>query len=327
MVYKCLNCGANAIFDPDKGKMYCPHCDGIDSEQLQPGAGLNSCVVCGAPVEPDQYTSATKCEHCGSYMIFEERITGEREPHLILPFKVSKQKAKDCLKEKFGKKLFIPDGFLKEASLDKMEGIYVPFFMYDYDCTYEYSGTGKKVRRWRSGNTEYTETSTFQVERVMDVPFDKIPVDASIKMEDGTMDLLEPYDYSALEVFQTKYMSGFLGEMKNMEPSEVENRARHKAKADAESLMRGTMTEYEAVTPTRQNLNLIGKRTQYALLPVWDYTFRYKGKDYHFKLNGQTGKLIGATPISWGKAIGYTATMFFGLYAVLGLLLNILGGL
>lgn len=327
MVFKCMNCGANSIYDPDKNAMYCPHCDGIDSDSLQPGAGLETCVVCGAPITVDDYTCACKCEHCNSYMIFEERVSGSYEPHLIMPFQISKQKAKDLIKEKFGKRLFVPSTFLKSAYLDKIEGIYVPFYMYDFDCTYDYSGTGKKVRRWTAGNTEYTETSVYQVERSMDIDFQKIPVDASIKMEDGAMDLLEPYDYSALQQFQAKYMSGFLGEMKNMSETELEPRARHKANSDAQAMMRETMREYTTVTPNHQNIDLHTKMVHYALLPVWDYTYRYRNKDYHFKLNGQTGKLVGATPISVGKATLYTLTMLFGLYGVAGLLLSILGGL
>lgn len=324
MIYKCQNCGANAVYSPEKEAMYCPHCDGIDSETVQPGNGLNQCVTCGAPIEPGQYDSAYRCEHCGSYMIFEERIEGDYEPHLILPFMVSKEKAKQIIKNEFGKKLFLPDGFLKEAYLDTMEGIYVPFFMYDFFCQYDYEGTGKKVRTWRSGDTEYTETSVFRIERSMDIDFDKIPVDASILMDDNTMDLLEPYRYDALKKFQSKYMSGFLGEMKNMEADTLEPRARSKARTDAEALMRATINGYASVSTERQDLRMNNTQTQYALLPVWSYTYKYRGKEYRFKLNGQTGKMIGSIPLSVGKIIGYGATMFGGISAALLMLFHIL---
>ncbi len=69
-----------------------------------------------------------------------------------------------------------------------------------------------KIRTWRSGNYEYTETSLYQVERDATIDFEKLPVDASIAMPDEAMDLIEPYDYKALEDFQTKYMSGFFAE-------------------------------------------------------------------------------------------------------------------
>jgi DNA-directed RNA polymerase subunit RPC12/RpoP len=304
--------------------MYCPHCEGIDSEVKEAGVGLQQCVTCGAPISPAQYDSAYRCEHCGSYMIFEERIEGEYEPHLILPFMISKDKAKQIIRDEFGKKLFLPSGFLKEAYLDKMEGIYVPFFMYDYFCQYDYEGTGKKIRTWRTGNTEYTETSYYRIERSMDIDFDKIPVDASILMEDKVMDLLEPFDYKALRQFQSKYMSGFLGEMKNMEADTLEPRARNKARNDAEALMKATITRYSSVKTERQDLRMNNTQTQYALLPVWSYTYQYRGKEYHFKLNGQTGKMIGGIPISLGKVIGYGATMFGGISAALLMVFHIL---
>lgn len=74
-----------------------------------------------------------------------------------------------------------------------------------------YAGTGTRVRVWVSGDTEFTETSYFQVSRDMDVDFEKLPVDASLAMEDNVMDLMEPYGYEALENFRPEYMSGFLG--------------------------------------------------------------------------------------------------------------------
>ena len=35
----------------------------------------------------------------------------------------------------------------------------------------------------------------------MDADFDKVPVDASFVMDDGEMDLMEPYAYQELEDF------------------------------------------------------------------------------------------------------------------------------
>ena len=37
------------------------------------------------------------------------------------------------------------------------------------------------------------------------------------------------------------------------------------------------------------------------LLPVWMLTTKWKDKDYLFAMNGQTGKLVGDLPTSWGK--------------------------
>lgn len=323
MIFKCVNCGGNVIYSPEKGCMYCPHCDSEDSAEKVQGTDF-TCISCGAPLETGEFTSACKCKYCGSYAILEERVGGEFTPHLVLPFKVGKKQAKEKIIEQFKKKRFIPSDFLSEARLEKMEGNYVPFFMYDYDCKYHFEGIGKKVRVWRSGNTEYTETSLFKVERNMDIDFAGIPVDASTAMDDNMMDLIEPYDYKALERFEDKYLSGFLAERYNMSADELSERARGKAKKDAESMMKNTITGYGSVKTEVDQADFDLKGTQYSLLPVWSYQYEYGDKKYEFHLNGQTGKLVGEPPISSKKVAAYSATTFALVFALLNFIRMIL---
>lgn len=325
MIFKCKNCGANIVWAPEKKKMCCPHCESLDSEELVPGNDMFQCASCGAPMQPKQYDSANKCEHCGAYTIFEERISGEYEPHLILPFEISKEQAKDRIKQEFGKKLFLPSGFLKEASLNKMEGDYIPFFLFDFDCHYRFSGTAKKIRRWVAGNTEYTETSIFRIYRDMNVEFSRIPVDASLAMPDSEMDLLEPYAYSEMEKFEPKYMSGYLGEIYSVSKDNLEPRAKKKARDDASSLMKESISGYNSVMPEVDDCTCSTSDEKYAFLPVWNYTYRFRGKDYFFRLNGQTGKLVGKAPISVGKMVAYAATLFASITAIGALINGILG--
>ena len=182
-----------------------------------------------------------------------------------------------------------------------MMGDYIPFFLYDFQCNYQYAAKGKKKRVWRSGDTEYTETSIYDIYRNMDVNFEQLPVDASTAMPDGEMDLLEPYKYKELVDFEPKYMSGFRGEVYSENSEVLEPRARKKAKSDAEILMSESIVGYDSVTPSVQNLNCNKTSEKYALLPVWNYIYQFRGKKYFFRLNGQTGKLVGKAPISVPK--------------------------
>lgn len=313
MIYKCKNCGGNVVYHPDKKKMYCPHCEAVDSEEEVPSS-VTECANCGAPVEVSRYTSACKCEHCGSYMILEERVEGELTPHLILPFQISKEKAVKLLEKEFQSRYFTPGTFLSAATLTGMEGIYVPFFLYGYLGTFDYAGTGTKVRSWRRGNTEYVETSWFRVERNLDIDFDRIPVDASIDMNNDMMDLLEPFDSGALESFQKKYMSGFEGEMYSEGLMSLEHRAQEKARRDAEELLRDTISGYTSLHADRKHLNLRRQTAEYALLPVWVYYYSYHGQKYTYYVNGQSGKVLGKTPVSKGKMFAYGASLWGFLF-------------
>jgi len=60
---------------------------------------------------------------------------------------------------------------------------------------------------------------------------------------------------------------------------------------------------------------------KHILLPVWVASYEYKGKRYHFLVNGQTGEVQGFAPISWAKVAGVVlailglvagAVFFFG---------------
>lgn len=310
MLFKCKNCGGNVVYEPSRGKMYCPHCESLDSEDTIQGGSLTQCVNCGAPMQVQNYTSASRCEHCGSYIVFNERVEGVYEPHMLIPFRINKEGAVAAMEKEFGGRLFTPSDFMSTKSLEKMVGIYVPFWLYDYKASYDFVGEGTRVKTWRSGNTEYTETSYYEVVRKMDVDFDKIPVDASFAMEDGIMDLMEPYNYQQLQNFEPKYMSGFYGEIYNQGAQELENRAQTKARSASEELMQGSLNDYSSVRPHRKDLNLQRDGENYALMPVWQYLYRYKNKTYQFHVNGQTGKVIGTTPVSKEKVLAYGASVF-----------------
>lgn len=324
MIYKCKNCGGNTVYHPDRKKMYCPHCDGTDSEEEVGSSSVTECANCGAPVEVSPYVSACKCEHCGFYMILDERVEGELAPHLVLPFQISKERAVKLLEKEFQSRYFTPATFLSQATLKGMEGIYVPFFLYDYLANFDYAGTGTKVRSWRSGNTEYVETSYFHVERNLEIDFDMIPVDASINMDDAKMDMLEPFAGHGLEEFQKKYLSGFEAERYSEGLMEIEPRAQEKARRDSEELLREELGGYTTLSAQRKHLNLQRQTAKYALLPVWVYHYSYFGKKYTYYVNGQTGKILGKTPTSKGKVFVYGGFMWLFCSAALLLIKMIL---
>ncbi len=327
MIYKCRNCGGNTIYEPSRKRMFCPHCESLDSENIVREGSLTQCGNCGAPISPGQYESAGRCSHCGSYLIHDERIGGVYEPHLILPFQLNKEMAVQRLNQEFRKKTFMPAGFLSRKSLEKMQGIYVPFWLYDYQTHYDFEGEGTRVRVWTQGDTEYTETSYYHIIRQMEADFDKVPVDASFMMDDGEMDLMEPYTYKELEDFNPKYMSGFEGEVYNQSAPELEGRAQGKVRDASESLMRRSLGGYNSIRPGRRNLNLHRNGICFALMPVWMYLYQYEGKTWRFHVNGQTGKVTGKTPVSKGKVVAYSLTVMLSVSTIFYLVSAILSAL
>ncbi len=167
-----------------------------------------------------------------------------------------------------------------------------------------------------------TTTEHYHVRRAGTVDFAKIPVDASVKMPDGHMDSLEPFDYGELKPFSTAYLPGFYADKYGVSIEESAPRADSRAKNTAlETMQADAAVGYHSCVPLRQNVSLRRGKVHYALLPVWMLSTKYEGKDHLFAMNGQTGKLVGDLPVSWGRFWGIFGGIFAGLAAVLSLLL------
>lgn len=324
MIYKCKNCGSNAVYNAEKGRMICPNCLSEDSGEVVEAQDMAKCVMCGADLELKDYESALKCSHCGTWQIVSERIVGDFKPHLLIPFRVGKERATEILRKEFKSRMFTPKDFLSESSLEELQGSYVPFWLFDYDGEYDYEAVGTKIRTWRSGDTEYTETSRYRIVRELSMDFERIPADASLVMEDSVMDLMEPYEYKELTEFDPFFLSGFNSEVYNDEADKFEPRAKGKARNAAEECLQSTVSGYTTVNSVKKELRLNLKDTNYALFPVWIYTYRFRGKNYKFYINGQTGKVVGKSPVSIGSVAAVAVSLFASVAATAGLLTHLL---
>lgn len=325
MFFRCVNCGGNVVYDPQAGRMKCLSCGGTDCEEKIPAAEPSVCVNCGTQIPYKEFTSATKCPSCGTYIIRDDKVTYPYGADLVLPFKLGKRDAEERLKEEFGRKLFLPPTFLSHKTLENLRGMYVPFWLYDFDSDVDYHAVGTKVRKWSSGNTDYTETSYFNVHRRMHVTFQRVPADASIEMNDKVMDLMEPYAYEGLCTHDDKFLSGFEGETYNFTPEQLLSRAEKKVDDASMGLVRDSASQYTSLQ--QEGLNTVNTRKgqKFALLPVWVYEYRYMNQNYIFYVNGQTGKCVGAPPLSKTRAFALTAILGGSLFAFVNGICLLLG--
>ena len=252
LLYRCVNCGGNVVYEPSKKMMICMSCGGSECQEVVPSKEPMVCVNCGSQIPYTEFQSAGRCPACGT------------------------------LKEEFGKKLFLPGSFLSQKTLEHLKGVYVPFWMYDYDSNVDYQAVGTKVRTWTSGDKRYTETSYFDVARKIHVNYQGIPVDASIAMEDGIMDLMEPYDYAELIKHDNKFLSGFEAETYNMPPDQLAFRAQEKADKANRGWIREYTSGYDTLTSERFTSNNRQTGTKFALMPVWVYEYRFQNQNYKF---------------------------------------------
>lgn len=267
--------------------------------QPQPDLDLYRCKNCGAEMVADETTAATFCVYCGSTSILKSRLEGEFRPSRVVPFVKTKEDAVNAFKNLMHTENFVPNDFTKESNIEKITGVYIPFWLYSGTAQGHIRGKLHKVTTWRSGNYQYTKTDIYDVERAGSVAFTGIPADGAKKFDDDTMDSIEPFDLSKLVPFNYAYLSNFLAEKYDVSAEEDQERAAGRMRNTIYSHLHATING--ALIGEQQHVQENISNVEYVMLPVYMLNTFWQGKPYIFAMNGQTGKLVGDVPIDKGK--------------------------
>ena len=334
ITYKCPNCDGGLVFDPSSQKYHCEYClsdftqeeleclsqelvrrkaehqepglqgqDSREPERREPGSAgaqpvLYTCPSCGAQIVTDETTAATFCYYCHNPVVLGKRLEGTYLPNKIIPFEISREEAEKKFLDFVGKKKYVPKAFFDKKQIESMTGVYFPYWVYDVELEGKMQGDARSVRMWTTGNTQYTETKYYAVEREGDVTLRNLTENAlkkaNVKLTSGVM----PYAYDKMKDFHMGYLSGFLAERRDIEQNIVQGKMQHTMRESAEKLMRDTISGYNSVSVKNTFFAPKKETWSYVLLPVW--TITYKGRDgkvYYYSMNGQNGNICGDLPV------------------------------
>ena len=343
MEYKCPCCDGAIAFDAGTQRMKCPYCDTEfdveaigraaeettpkqedtawqkNQEQLQEGEVASyACHSCGGELITDANTAATACPYCGNPVVLSHNVSGQLKPDCIIPFKLDKKAAIAALSKHLSGKPLLPKQFKDENHIKEIQGVYVPFWLYDATAFGQAQYHATRVRNWSDSRFYYTETSHYRVNRSGYLDFSGVPADGSSKMDDTLMESLEPYDLSQAEVFNSAFLAGYLADRYDQSAEDCAGRADARIRESTEQTLRQTVSGYSTVTTQGCSVSLSNADTRYALYPVWLLHTRYKDQDYLFGMNGQTGKFVGDLPTDWGAFWRWWFLIFFLVSAIAG---------
>ena len=318
---KCPSCGGKMDFQPKLGKWKCDYCDSeftIEQlkEQLKKTSQIEkneegleeddsnlfqyNCPDCGAIIVADEHTTATFCVYCGNTAILKNKLTGKFHPNSLIPFKIEKKEAITAFKEISKGRMFVPKDFNSETNIEKIRGIYIPFWLYDINFTGEFDAKGNKITNWRVGRTHFTKTDTYSIHRKGTMFFNKVPVDGSTRFDNDLMNSIEPFDYKDLVEYNHAYLSGFLAEKYDIDKDECYKDAKKRIVNSGEKELLKTC-RYTVTKIQSKNYQDVTANFYYVLLPVYMVNVKYHNQLYTFAMNGQTGKFVGNIPLDKKK--------------------------
>ena len=354
MEYKCPCCNAGLSFAGGSQQLSCEYCgtsfeiDAVKAfneaaatentveeqwetdfqqqwtEEETAGMRSYSCPSCGGEILLEDTAAASFCPYCDNPTIVPAQVSGGLKPDAVIPFKKTREDAKNAFLNLCKGKKLLPKFFTQEQRLEHITGMYVPFWMYDCDGSFDGSFKATRIHCWSDAHYEYTRTDHYLLTRSASARFEGIPMDGSSKMDDVFMEAIEPFDYSELVDFDTAYLSGYLADKYDVESDAGKKRVQERVENSINQKIQSSIIGYATCVPTSRNLQVKHGRVRYILLPVWMLNTRYKDKIYTFAMNGQTGKMIGTFPICPKQSLSWFLRIFAGVTAAVSAVLMLL---
>lgn len=355
--FKCPCCTAALSFSGGTGELTCEYCgasftveqakaaqeaereDAASSDMtwtsaapsiITDGSGKVSgyrCSSCGAEMVADEKTAATECPYCGNNAIIPRSFEGMYRPDLVVPFTVDRKRAQEALREFYRGKKLLPRTFTETSRVENMTGLYVPFWLMSCHASGSVTFEGVKKKEWEDAQYKYEKKDAYRAVRSGEMDFAHIPVDASTKMDDDTMDSLEPYDVSKGVAYDAAYFSGYLADRFDVSAEQAQPRASERVQNTFRDKMEdAARRDYDTVTRKSEAIRISDTKTEYAMLPVWMLSTKFEGEVYSFAMNGQTGQVAGSLPVDKGAYRKQFALGALIAAVILAALVFLLGG-
>ena len=362
---KCPKCGATDIsLNVKDGKLRCNFCrhefepekfDTMDTDisKLEGeiiGSGAQEiiadtndmvtfkCSSCGAEVVVDTASSTqARCHWCRNTLSVNQQIPNGAVPDTVLPFKITKNEAKESIEKFVGKrKFFAHPKFKQEFNANNVMGVYLPYMIVDANGHANMKGQGEHQTRSytvKQGDhyKTYYDADLYDVEREFDITIEGLTVESSsdklnTNAKDKTNNIINsimPFDTENCVKWDSNYIKGYTSEKRDTNVSQLKEMVKDQCQDVARFAANDTLKNYDrGVRWDKEEFSVKGQQWKSAYLPVWLYSYlEKKGTKnllHYVAVNARTKETMGSVPIHMPKLVGVSAIVeVLGLIATL----------
>lgn len=297
LVIRCEHCGGDQSFDIVKQKYVCAHC-GAEAGTAEKKAEYRhwkslrqkivmeditqvksfSCPTCGAKTMATGEDVSAQCPFCQNTMI-DSNLAGTDIPEVILPFKLTKEEAKDKLNAWIANNKSNPAAKAIQKNLHRLSSCYLPYHI---------------VRGAFNGSMDITLQSGAGTDYPFRAYLSHTAVNASKDWDNLFLDGIEPFEFDEAREFDFGYLNHQNAKIQNVVNEALNARIKEETRSELyESLSKKVRTKEMSVRLDKEDNESIP-----ALMPV--YLVKCKG-GIAAAVNGQTGKVSIDTGITKNK--------------------------
>ena len=312
-MYECPNCNGNLKFDIATQYLVCGHCDSrfspyerkkdTDTTEYYE-ANRFICPQCGGEMISGDNDATAFCSYCGSANILSTRISKEKAPSHIIPFKITKEYCKKAYARKMRKAFFAPKEYKSPEFIDGFRGIYMPYHSYCFNQKGPVNLTGKTSKR----KGDYIYTDHYDLTGDLDAYYRGFYYDASTSFYDSISESVAPFNAEDIVPFTPSFLSGFYADVEDVKRGTYLEEATKRANNNTyDALCKEKAFKKYSVKSSANERNLDTKlHTEYEgsqnmMYPVWFMSYRNGDKVAYATVNGQTGKVVADMPVDIKK--------------------------
>lgn len=352
----CINCGAELKYKPGSTEIKCDYCGheetieeaevGFEELELYPyletmgsqshteKISMLHCKNCGANQHVEENYKSLHCVYCSEPLILEDAYDEDWIlPGALIPFQLDNRQSHEIFR-KWVKGLWFAPNKLQKAALkpENTKGLYVPYWTFDAELYADYEGQrGDYYYVTETYNTVVNGKNVTQTRQVQKTRWtyasgsisgfvDDTLISASKQKSQQIPKKIASWDLDKLESFNSKYLAGFVTEKYTISLEDGHLASNKKAEQIADGWARQDIGG-DTQRISSLDMRLSEETFKHILLPVYIATYTFNSKQYHFYVNGQTGKIAGDRPYSFWK-IFFLVLFILAVIAVIIVLNN-----
>jgi predicted RNA-binding Zn-ribbon protein involved in translation (DUF1610 family) len=292
-------CGACRSYMDDED-LFCANCGtenpvaASEARQLSHVASHHSfdCTSCGASMSYDASAQALRCPFCGSTRM--EKRDGVRAiaPDGVVPLSISRETAEAALRSWLGTGFWRPSDAASASHIGEMLAVYVPYWVFEADTETMWTADSSPAPRGCRGDWYPLSGSNRS-------KYPGVLVGGSSVLTPNETESIAPFSLSKIVPPNQVDLDNAIVEAFKV-PRKL---ARPLARGAIEMLERQACTTQvpNRIRNLKVNVRIGAMRGRPLLLPIWILAYRYKHNVYRVLINGETGKLAGSAPFSYGK--------------------------
>lgn len=296
----CANCGTENPFADDCAK------------QLTHEANHHSfdCNSCGASMSYDASAQALRCPFCGGRDMEQREFARSITPDGVVTFSVDREKSESILREWLGSGFWRPSDAARASTVGEITAVYVPYWVFEASTDTMWTADSSPAPAGSRGSWYPVSGRNYK-------NYEGILIAGSSVLSSYETESIAPFQISDAASPQNVDLKNAISE---------EFRVPRKL---ARPLARGAIEQFEReacarMVPNRHrnvrvNVRIASMRGYPMLLPVWVLAYRYKKNVHRVLINGQSGKIAGSAPFSYGKLSIILLIVALAIAAIIGI--------